>query len=491
MADNFKYFQGKKYRLAGSGVNSSIDSITLQSFKIEYPDGTTTDAVMATHFGTIGYGVIEPGTIKKENISFTGITQNANGTATLTGVTRGLDFVAPYTANASAATSHGGNTIFIISNPAPFYNKFTAKDNEETINQVWTFSVTPTITNAPSNGTDAINKNYADGLVVDGAPDADIETKGNLEVAETAEIDSGAVAGSGDTTADLAVTPSKLALSIYNTRLPSADEKAALNGTGTPSAGNKFVTADSLNSSVQNSSLNYGSSAVGSDAYAINPTPAIAAYTAGQVFHVKADVANTGAATLNVSGLGAKDIKKYVNADLATGDIVAGQVFTVVYDGTNFQMVVPLGSGDYNMTTGTIGDLNLSGAGGTLTEAGFNNDTVVNHGLGKTPKRITISANMSAGSSTEYTYGYAVYNSSSNDPILRNFTVLEGNDTAITRETGAGVFYCYGAGAANKAFLEIKVVSIGPTSFTFRVVGEAQTDGAGVASVTNISWTAE
>lgn len=75
------------------------------------------------------------------------------------------------------------------------------------------------------------------------------------------------------------------------------------------------------------------------DAYAIAPDPAITDYAAGQVFNVLCPTANTGAATLNVSGKGAKAIKKNVTADLVTSDILAGQIITVVYDGTNFQII--------------------------------------------------------------------------------------------------------------------------------------------------------
>lgn len=82
----------------------------------------------------------------------------------------------------------------------------------------------------------------------------------------------------------------------------------------------------------------YAASAVGTDAYAINPSSAVTAYAAGQMFSFKADVGNTGVATLNVSALGAKTIKKNGTLDLATGDIAAGQIVTVRYDGTNFQL---------------------------------------------------------------------------------------------------------------------------------------------------------
>lgn len=82
----------------------------------------------------------------------------------------------------------------------------------------------------------------------------------------------------------------------------------------------------------------YAADAGASDAYAITITPAITAYATGQVFAFKANTANTGAATLAVSGLAAKTIKKNATEDLATGDIAAGQIVIVIYDGTNFQL---------------------------------------------------------------------------------------------------------------------------------------------------------
>lgn len=77
----------------------------------------------------------------------------------------------------------------------------------------------------------------------------------------------------------------------------------------------------------------------GTDAYAATLSPIPASYTPGMVVHFKANTANTGAATLNVNGLGVKNIKKDGGADLETGDILAGQVVAVLYDGTNFQLL--------------------------------------------------------------------------------------------------------------------------------------------------------
>ncbi len=86
----------------------------------------------------------------------------------------------------------------------------------------------------------------------------------------------------------------------------------------------------------------YGVPNGGTDTYAITVAPVPAAYVAGMVFRFKADVANTGAASLNVNGLGAITIVKSFNVTLSDGDIKAGQLVEVEYDGTNFQMLSPV-----------------------------------------------------------------------------------------------------------------------------------------------------
>lgn len=92
---------------------------------------------------------------------------------------------------------------------------------------------------------------------------------------------------------------------------------------------------------VQTRVVAYAADSVGSDAYAITLSPALAAYAVGQSFYFAAGTANTGAATLNINGLGAKTIKKDYNADLNDGDIAQNQIVHVVYDGTNFQLLTP------------------------------------------------------------------------------------------------------------------------------------------------------
>lgn len=75
------------------------------------------------------------------------------------------------------------------------------------------------------------------------------------------------------------------------------------------------------------------------DAITLTPTPAITAYATGQEFWWLASGANTGAVTLQISGLASpKAVKKYGTTALAAGDIASGAITSARYDGTNFQL---------------------------------------------------------------------------------------------------------------------------------------------------------
>lgn len=65
-----------------------------------------------------------------------------------------------------------------------------------------------------------------------------------------------------------------------------------------------------------------------------------AAYYQGMSFTFIVGTTNTGAATINVNALGAKNIFREGKA-LAGGELVAGNVATVAYDGTQFVLLTP------------------------------------------------------------------------------------------------------------------------------------------------------
>ena len=94
--------------------------------------------------------------------------------------------------------------------------------------------------------------------------------------------------------------------------------------------------------------------ATGTDAIAISLAIAPAAYQAGQKFCFKAANNNTGSATLNVNSLGAQTLKKKGSTleTLSADDIIAGGIYTVYYDGTDF--IIELGgSSAGDVTAGT------------------------------------------------------------------------------------------------------------------------------------------
>jgi microcystin-dependent protein len=63
----------------------------------------------------------------------------------------------------------------------------------------------------------------------------------------------------------------------------------------------------------------------------------VAAYAAGQTFKFIAGATNTGATTINLDSLGAKDV--YVGGSpITAGMISSGKIHTVTYDGTRFQL---------------------------------------------------------------------------------------------------------------------------------------------------------
>jgi hypothetical protein len=110
-------------------------------------------------------------------------------------------------------------------------------------------------------------------------------------------------------------------------------------------------------------------------AYTCNLTPAIASYTTGTIFWFRANTANTGSATLNLNGLGAKAIMKQANQPLAANDIRSGEWVMVTFDGTNLQMQSQPGNavssvfGRSGAVAAQTGDYTFSQIGGTASAA--------------------------------------------------------------------------------------------------------------------------
>lgn len=427
---------GQSFTL-GSSISSTQTTILLSSFKVPV---VNTNITMATMGSSIAYGTLAPGTSQAELISFTGVTQNANGTATLTGVTRGLDKEYPYTESTSFKQPHAGQTIFILSDAPQVFNEYPAKRNDETITGKWTFPaggnanapVSGNSYTAPTDDLEYAPKKYVDDIAIAGSPDATTTIKGIVEVATQAEVL--AKTALGGTGASLSVRPDTLASTLLSDY--KADTGAA-------------------------------------NAYVITPVPAITAYTAGQIFTFKATNANTAASTLNVSGLGAKTIKKGSGStDLASGDIAAGMIVLCEYDGTNMVMLNPVANAPTTAQViafgnGSDGDVTIS-SNTSLTRDMYYNNLTINNTFTLSPKGYRIFV---AGTLTCVGTGKIDSNGGAGG--------AGANSTAASNAGGTAGAQDYTTGT-----LPIPKIGVAGTAGTALAAG---TGGAGAAATLNLS----
>jgi hypothetical protein len=218
----------------------------------------------------------------------------------------------------------------------------------------------------------------------------------------------------------------------------------------------------------------YAADAQASDTYVITLSPAPTAYVTGQTFRFKANTVNTGAATINVNSLGAKTIVKGVNTTLANGDIAAGQVVTITYDGTNFVLQNPTATASTNpylglYTNGTT-TKNIADADATQTIA---------HGLGVIPKRIKLSALAPAvgGSGDVPAMAIFVYNGTTASGIAT------GYDNGTFRTSNGTTFVIYSA--------VTNTFNTGTVTFDATNISIAWVKTGSPTGTTNILWEAD
>lgn len=262
----------------------------------------------------------------------------------------------------------------------------------------------------------------------------------------------------------------KLSLNPVTPTIPIA---VGDNDTRVPTA-----TQTSYLSTVSQIGLFYAADSVGTDAYAITLSPAPAAYVAGMTINFKAGTANTGAATLKINALAAITIKKNVSADLATGDILVNQIVTVVYDGTNFQLI-----------SNSSQNLQVTNSG--IVDRDISLGTVLNipHGLPSTPKYFRLTTNWSnspnGASSITTNTALAVYTTTGGiNYACSSFATGDGATGSVGRVvTSAYALYSSvstGGDIANLAAVTVDSTNIiltwtktGSPAGTIRIVWEA------------------
>lgn len=100
------------------------------------------------------------------------------------------------------------------------------------------------------------------------------------------------------------------------------------------------------------------------DALTVTLTPVPLSYSQPLTIRVKITATNTGATTIDVNGLGVRNILKMSEgtlSSLAAGDLVSGGIYEMSYDGTQFQLttqyntgIISVSQGDLNTATGTF-----------------------------------------------------------------------------------------------------------------------------------------
>ncbi|SHG92374.1 hypothetical protein [Bradyrhizobium erythrophlei] len=111
-------------------------------------------------------------------------------------------------------------------------------------------------------------------------------------------------------------------------------------GNITPVSGAPFipVTLPQVPAGVQSGQWLYGTDTGGVNAMVANVTPVPTTLTPGMTVHIRAANSNTGATTFNLNGLGASAVHRANGAALSAGDINAGMVVELIWDGSSWQI---------------------------------------------------------------------------------------------------------------------------------------------------------
>ena len=203
---------------------------------------------------------------------------------------------------------------------------------------------------------------------------------------------------------------------------------------------------------VEDGTLNYLTSVAGTNAITATAPVSMSAYVAGQTFRFIAAGANTGAVTLNLNAIGAKAVTRDGTTALVTGDILAGGVYQVTYDGTQFQLtnssnasvqVTSFSAGTTGLTpnTATTGAITLGGtlgvANGGTGLTSFTSGQIHYGAFNTNANFVFDGTNLGIGTSSPSSYGRLVSKQSADTSVASLGLVAQ----ASTTDTQIGIGY--------------------------------------------------
>jgi hypothetical protein len=192
--------------------------------------------------------------------------------------------------------------------------------------------------------------------------------------------------------------------------------------------------------------LDQKGTASGTDTYTVTiaaPSPgfttgisALSAYTTGLRFWITFTNANTGAATLNINGLGAKSIVKNGSIALSSGDISAGQTLCLAYDGTNLQIIGSSVAGVVTLTgTQTLTNKTLTSPAITTPTGIVKGDV----GLGNVDNTSDANKPVSTATQTALDAKQATLVSGTNIKTINGTSVLGSGDITVSAGTWGSI----------------------------------------------------
>lgn len=398
--------QAQSFLVYGNGVVIGNTSITLASFN-------DINGTAIPFQGTVMTGTLEPNNgTSEEQIIFTGITTNTNGTVTLTGVSS-VGFASPYTLTTGVVKNHAGGVTFALADTAYLYSQYANLQSTQTFTGTNTFNVAPFIpTVTSSQTTQAASIGYVNSVSV-GA--------GAVKASNT-------VFGISELTVAPATASVPLAVGDNDPRVPTASEALALIGDGgVPSNTNTYITQSGSQIGTEQFAIATG----GSVAYAVSLTPTPTGYVKGERVYFQANVASGTSPTINKNTLGAKSLYKQISSGttpLTIGDLGTNQMCVAEYDGGAYQLLSPTA----NTPTSTPKYSNGQTTRDTSTTSGTQ---TIAHGLGVIPKFIRFSAKVLVGAGS-IAWSDGSYNGTTNSNSYAGstgspFTTVGGDTTNI------------------------------------------------------------
>jgi hypothetical protein len=201
-----------------------------------------------------------------------------------------------------------------------------------------------TVANLPA-GTAVGNTMYWDGAqwVVSNANI--YNAGGNVGIGTTSPVEQFEVAGNIGLSGSIQATANNQNIQLVPATGAPVDES----NTRIINVDSAQAATDAVNATlIQYSYLNFGNDGGVANALAVNLPVPVTTYAPGLHVMVKAGAANTGTATLAVNGLGPVTIKKNGTQNLASGDIQPNLILSLLFDGTNFQVLSPLNGANIN-----------------------------------------------------------------------------------------------------------------------------------------------